>query len=182
MNTINSRRKCKRQRLTSDMLTMHNWEDVKSITVNQYLSAKAVDQGLKFAYYHAVGDKAYITLCKDKSIGCNHMTVTTVGKKKPQCLISHSEIVNKISNWGYVGEGSYRVKVAEVKNDAFQITLLILGITDVTIRKEEKKCTGEEKPAEPKVPTIADATDQELYDELKRRGYEGTLTKINTLG
>lgn len=30
-------------------------------------------------------------------------------------------------------------------------------------------------------PTISEATDNQLYDELKRRGYEGKLTRVNTL-
>lgn len=151
------------------------------IYLNNEISQRAYDQGFKFAYLLKYKESLSLVLSNYNPFEGSKKVARIVFNKHNRHIsatINSKHIIKQICK--FFGE----------KKNRFVVTI------DITFSFNDSMtmglCFKKEKPAEevapdskpttptPK-PTLSQFTDKELYEELKRRGWSGKLTKNDTL-
>lgn len=176
----------KRRRLTDDMVTVHNKANSRSVTLNRYVSKRAYNMGMRYAYIVGNETGKFIVLTTDSGNGLFAKLAFNTKNKQATGIISNFQMVQDICLYFRQPEGDYYILVEEIKSaDAeHSILLKLMNIVEAQPleqanqnRHPKYNLTGESLDSL----ILTEATDKQLYDELRRRGYEGKMTKISTL-
>lgn len=167
------------KRLEADIISIHNKPGKHSFTFSQEITAKALNDGKTYVFLGNSGEGMrydYIVFTTDKKYK-KFGLVGNEGRQNGQ-LNSNKMVRDICSGLGLI-DGDYRVRVEEVKAEQ-PLIHTIYKLVEVVDTIPLNMTIHHDKVLN-KEPTLSTFTDQQLYDELKRRGYEGKLTKTSTL-
>ena len=167
------------KRLGADIISIHNKPGKHSFTFSQEITAKALKDGKTYVFLGNAGEGMpyeYIIFTTDSQ----HKEYGLVGNKGRQNgQLNSNEMVRIACSALGIIEGDSRVRVEEIKAKTPE-THTIYKLAEV-VDTMPLNITVDQGNLFDKEPTLSAFTDQQLYDELKRRGYEGKLTKTSTL-
>lgn len=169
------RRISMREKLEANLITLHNLQGSLTIVFNAAITQRAREMGLTKAKWNDNVRPATIAITntEGKRGKFDGEYLTNYSYSKVNALINSKTIVEGICRMLGIGEGVYRLVIEEIPNDYGWIVLAVKEVRDVTCGR---------KTAPPATATALTAfTDEQLYTELRRRGYEGTLHKTCTL-
>lgn len=185
--------KMRQRNLREGMVTLHCTQKSHSITFNKFLSAEILDRELLYACVCRSNDCITVTFYRHDG----EMKVTT-NTNATNVIINSVEATVEICRYFSLEDGDYYIGIEVLEHFADRITYILTGIIDgqwytpspsQDVEQQENAgtdnaaccATSASTTALPAL-TLDTATDEQLYDELRRRGYEGTLTKQTTLG
>lgn len=173
-----------RRRLLPNMVTVHNKQFCKGITFNQVLSQRLMKEEFNFvticqeedgtaSFYFQTKDHPYSDF--DKAIKINYIVRGRGGK--PTATMYKNDSITSLCRYFNLGEGDYYFKISEKFNYMFSdlLKISIEGVFDIPTNEIQETIENNDNFIN-KV-SLDKATDQQLWDELKRRGYEGEVTK-----
>lgn len=189
--------KMRQRMLSRDMICVHCKPGSMSITLNKYITAEIREKGKTLACIDEDGDKAYLCLENGRTAHGDYVTLR-YNTRNNNAIIYSAAIVKRICDIYGIEDGDYYFIVERVEDEGHYICLQLVGITDgqwytpslcKDVEQQENAgtdnaacCTTSASTTALPALTLDTATDEQLYDELRRRGYEGTLTKKTTLG
>ena len=173
-----------RRRLLPNMVTVHNKPYCRGITFNQVLSRRLMEEEFCFVsigknnegdgvvFYFQKKGHLYI----DKTYKINFI-IRSARRMPTDTMYNNDSIIN-FCKYFNLGEGDYYFNISEEYEYKY-IDLLKIKIEGVMDKQPLKKDTSDLPKIENSVDIVglSKATDQQLWDELKRRGYEGEVTK-----
>jgi hypothetical protein len=111
----------------------------------------------------------------DKTIKINYIVRGRGGK--PTATMYNNDSITSFCGYFNLGEGDYYFKISEKFNYMFSdlLRISIEGVIDKQPLNDRSDSLKNENSAD--IVDLSKATDQQLWDELKRRGYEGEVTK-----
>lgn len=166
------------------MITVHNKSNNRTITFNRNLSLFLIEQELDAVELMVLDGNniffRFFKLGKDKKILYQYLAKLHHLHKDKRALVTicNYAIVTRLCKDHHLKEGDYYFKISRTifergKYDSFSIR--VDGVFDIPTN-EEQKIIEPISNLTYKV-SIDKATDQQLYDELIRRGYEGEMSK-----
>lgn len=171
-----------RRRLLPNMVTVHNKPFCKCITFNQVLSQRLMEEEFYLvticqeedgttSFYFQKKDHPYF----DKAIKINYIVRGRGGK--PTATMYNNDSITSFCRYFNLGEGDYYFKISEKFNYMFSdlLKISIEGVIDKQPLNDRSDSLKIENSVD--IVDLSKATDQQLWDELKRRGYEGEVTK-----
>jgi hypothetical protein len=182
----------RRRNLREDMVTLHCNPKTHSITFNQYITDEVLKRGMQYACF--VSD----TVSFVKSGDDGEIRVTTTNNDT-NIIISSVEATVWICKHFSLEDGDYYVGIQKLEETEDYITYKFTHIIDgqwyVTSPSKDDEQQGGDGAGNAAcytpssilgvvpttLPTLEVYTDEQLYNELRRRGYEGKLTKHTTL-
>lgn len=188
----------RRRRLGRDMICVHCKPGSMSITLNKYITAEIREKGMGLACIESDGDKAYLCLENGRTADGDFVPLR-YNTRNNNAIIYSTAAVKRICDVYGIEDGDYYFIVERVEDEGHYICLQLVGITDgqwyvPSPSKDDEQQGGDGtgdtacyKPSSilgvvpTTLPTLEVYTDEQLYNELRRRGYEGKLTKHTTL-
>lgn len=161
----------KRISLSERMVCVHNKPSCRTIIFNKWTSERIAKEGFKYCDIYKGNDGYRYLRISNDSGGLNISFAC-----KANATVSSKDTVDIICDEFKLGEGDFRFKMIESAHN----NAILLHLTEVIhqtpfIRKENNSTKSVQ------FRTLSDYADQDLYNELKRRGYEGQMTITKTL-
>lgn len=171
-----------KRRLSDDMITVHNKINSRSITFNPVLSLFLKEQKFDMAGLYDFEGRLFINFFRmnDDKILHHYLTAKlSYNSNNPSATLSSIEIVSEIFKHHNLPEGDFYFKILNRPIEEGAVygiyNIEIEGVFDIPTN--EIQVTIENNDNFINKVSLDKATDQQLWDELKRRGYEGEVTK-----
>lgn len=173
-----------RRRLSDDMITVHNKPNNRTITFNRNLSLFLIEQGLDAVELKEFDGTLYFSFFefdKDKKLLYESLAKLHYHQKYKRALVTicNYNMVTRLCKHYYLEEGDYYFKIegiSPLEGEKYQLySIRVCGVFDIPTNEKQKIIEPISNFAY-KI-SIDKATDQQLYDELIRRGYEGEMSK-----
>ena len=186
------------RKLRDNMITVHCKPGSMSITLNKYITAEIREKGMGLACIESDGGKAYLCLENGRTADGDFVPLR-YNTRNNNAIIYSTAAVKRICDVYGIEDGDYYFIVERVEDEGHYIGLQLAGITDgqwyvpsPSKDDEQQGVDGAGNAARytpssilgvvpTTLPTLEVYTDEQLYNELRRRGYEGKLTKHTTL-
>ena len=171
-----------KRRLSDDMITVHNKINCRSITFNPVLSLFLKEQKFDMAELSDFEGRLIISFFRmneDKRFYPKLSAKLSYNSNNPSASLSSIEIVSEIFKHHNLPEGDFYFKISNSPIEEGAVyglySIEIEGV--LFIPTNEIQVTIENNDNFINKVSLDKATDQQLWDELKRRGYEGEVTK-----
>ena len=170
-------------RMSKDEVTIHNTSKVRNITFNKAISDKLLDLGCMYCTYYLdyrvnnFDERRVWIYFRKKSLN----NIPLKKYKSNACVkLCSSAVTRSICQYFNIEQGSYYAHITLYRENEEGIVYTIDKITLNRKITEIEPTVCVDTESQPKEKSLLDFTDKQLYDELKRRGYEGKLsiTKI----
>lgn len=181
MSKENKQKKQQFSWIDDNMIRLHNKPNNRSVTLNKTLSSKLVKMGLSKVMLTSCGASMWLLFNKSKGYDIKSYNQVRGKTYRPTSIIYCYRMINEICEYLKIGEGQYDIyinpKESFTKPSADYLHCEIIG----TVQQKFKEDIIIHEIMQATNPHISEATDQQLCDELKKRGYSGKLTKSSTL-
>lgn len=166
-------------KLAEDMITIHNKKNCRSITFNQKISNEAHKMNLEYVVCDSAG-KIRMATRDLLNYGINHgvlyqhtskITYIACSGGNYQAVINNIGTVQTICNKFNLPEGDYYFQIMYECGDETINILLIRVLHTLPVNPNKVIDTKS-------APSVLEATDQQLCDELRKRGFDCKVTKL----
>ena len=177
----------RRRRLLPNMITVHNKPNCRGITFNLDISDFLKRCNLNYVEFRYSGDFPSLVFYKEMKSGCVKLLPLKNNGKNVSFIVSNHKIVHDICNVFKLEEGDYHFSFINTLHQAIDIrdislfTIILDKVLDkqpISIMQEGQENDIISVQIEF---ALSKCTDRQLWDELKRRGYEGKLYRHNIL-